>query len=1208
MSNTLLNYFTKSPSVNSNKNSISEPKTPKGNSKSASKSSAKKQKDLDSSTPKAKKPKTDETPKAKKPKTDETPKAKKPKIDETPKSSKKKDSKENETPNGMEDSPDRDQSVDDYESDPDGSGKKRKRVLILESDGSEDEYIPESDQGESSESEESVVESTEPESNMDTEDEPTPKKDRNRKTSSNSKMSSSRNTKKVAKKLEGSFAIPAKPKIQSSQESNVIGTEAQGIQESRTDSWPHLKFDFLKPDKIRDIKNRKQNDPDYDPRTLRIPEDFKKNLTPAHKQWWDMKATYFDCVLFFKVGKFYELFHMDAVIGVNELNLTYMKGDFAHSGFPEIAYGRFATTLVEKGYKVARIEQTETPDMMEKRCKTMGKVTKFDKVVKREICQITSKGTRIYSVVDGGNSQAEAQFLLAICEKKFDNGSSAYGVCFIDTSIGIFHVGQFIDDKQCSRLRTLVAHYPPAQILYERGQISKKTQQVLNVTLSAVLKDALIPDTEFWGSSKTLLQLVENTYFDKDSMPEPLKIFLGEGDSLGLTANEDGELAVRSLGAVTWYLKRCQLDHQLLSMKKFSVYLPVDSEGNKIDHTTVKSAVTARHMVLDAVTLRNLHVLENSSGGVEGTLLHKLDNCCTAFGKRLLYQWMCSPLYNVKSIISRQEVVSTLIQNSHVVDEVKPLLTQLPDLERLLSRIYAQSTFGLEPSHPENRAIMFEEKTYSKKRIVEFTNVLSGYQNAQKIAEILQDSGICNECDLLRQCCHFPDSSNPGQFPDLSSHLTFFKNAFDHDEALKEGRIIPSAGVDAEYDCAVEALKEIEVELKKYLQEQCTYFCAKVTFVGTDKKRYQLEVPDSACKRAGSEYEIQGQRKGYKRFWTPKCKDLLERQIAAEDLKTSVLQDLRRRIFSRFSERTDDWRAAVQCLSVIDVLISMSDYSKSQDGDTCVPKFEYLDDNNENVLAVVSVESGRYPCSTGDEVFIPNDTVIGAEDSSLVLVTGPNMGGKSTLMRQLGLIVILAQMGCHVPATSVFLNPVDRIFTRLGANDDIMSGESTFFMELSETSAILKHATKHSLVLIDELGRGTSTYDGTAIAASVLRELTTMKCRTLFSTHYHSLVEDFKHFKAVKLGHMSCMAETDEEVEGNNQEMVTFLYKFAEGACPKSYGFNAARLAGVPNNIIKLGQQRAKQLEHESHQRKLFKLLFGQQQQLKLREKLVEIL
>ncbi|XP_064411708.1 DNA mismatch repair protein Msh6 isoform X2 [Latimeria chalumnae] len=269
----------------------------------------------------------------------------------------------------------------------------------------------------------------------------------------------------------------------------------------------------------------------------------------------------------------------------------------------------------------------------------------------------------------------------------------------------------------------------------------------------------------------------------------------------------------------------------------------------------------------------------------------------------------------------------------------------------------------------------------------------------------------------------------------------------------------------------------------------------------------------------------------------------------------------------------------------------------------CRPVFELSDESHPPFL---ELRGSRHPCITktffGDD-FIPNDIVIGCKDTedmeeegsnsqaSCVLVTGPNMGGKSTLMRQAGLLVILAQLGSYVPAETCRLSPVDRVFTRLGASDRIMSGESTFFVELSETSSILQHATQHSLVLLDELGRGTATYDGTAIASAVVQELAeNVCCRTLFSTHYHSLVEDYSHCAAVQLGHMACMVEN--ECEDPSQETITFLYKFIKGACPKSYGFNAARLANIPEEVIQTGHKKAKEFEKITVSLRLFKEIF----------------
>ncbi|XP_065562149.1 DNA mismatch repair protein Msh6-like [Artemia franciscana] len=299
----------------------------------------------------------------------------------------------------------------------------------------------------------------------------------------------------------------------------------------------------------------------------------------------------------------------------------------------------------------------------------------------------------------------------------------------------------------------------------------------------------------------------------------------------------------------------------------------------------------------------------------------------------------------------------------------------------------------------------------------------------------------------------------------------------------------------------------------------------------------------------------------------------------AEERKDSILKDIARRIFERFDSHRQLWERAIGCLSILDCLICLSVYSSS--GDMCKPIF--LESSDKPYLFI---KEGRHPCLTqtamgGD--FIPNSVTVGGKNGSgfdIVLITGPNMGGKSTLMRQVGLIALLAQLGCYVPAEACEMTLVDRLFTRLGATDRIFMGESTFFVEMNETASILKHSTVHSLILMDELGRGTATYDGTAIASAVVSELVRLGARTLFSTHYHTLVEEFSQEPKVGLGHMACMVENEND-EDPTQETITFLYRFVPGACPKSYGFNAARLAGLSDDVIREGHKDAKQFERE---------------------------
>lgn len=1127
------------------------------------------------------------------------------------------------------------------------SKSKRRRIMMpSDSESSGDEFKPESEDeaGNSSDGSSGVDEKEITESEADSEP-ATPKKAKKRKRDSTKSTplvdSSGRKIRKVlapsstpAKKVAADIfspsrkpSTPSTPVVSSATKSKLSAFQANDVStpskpiDSEHASYPHNQLPWLQPENIRDVKGRHRHEEDYDPRTLKVPQSFLDKTTPAMRQWWELKSTHFDCVLFFKMGKFYELFNMDAEVGVKELGLIYMKGENAHCGFPEISFGRYSETLIQKGYKVARIEQTETPEMMQERCKNMGRmVCKYDKVVKREICRVSSKGTRTYSFIDGDTCESQSSFLLAVterCEGDTAGEEGTYGICFVDTSIGKFHVGQFQDDRHSSRFRTLISHHAPAQVLLEKGKLSEKTNQIIQNNLLSVLKENLVPGNEFWTGQKTLKFLSDKNCFE-DSLkkkkeldangnvqkwPKVIRKMVSDDDSLGLTPKTEYELALSALGACIWYLKECKLEQELLSMCSFKEYLPLDVKYVSMETNEAVFSKSKQLLVLDGISLANLEILQNSlTGGIEGTLLERLDQCSTAFGKRLFRQWLCAPLCNPHSINDRLNAMEDLMENQDKVEEAIEVLKKLPDLERFLSKIHSLGSLRKSEDHPDGRAIFFEESTYGKRKILDFLTTLEGFQSAQDILKIFEKTAPQFKSKILKQSLIVAkkEEGNRGWYPDLRELLKLFDNAFDKKKAKELGAIIPRPGVDEDYDQAIQDVKSMQGKLDLYLDKQRKRLgCSSIKYWGTAKNRYQLEVPEAALSRhIPEEYELQSSKKGFKRYWTPVITDMLAELTDAEDRRDSALKDSMRRVFHKFDENYRQWNQAIQCLAVLDVLISMAQYSLGGEDIMCRPEFV---EPSTNIKPFIAIQNGRHPCimrtfSGGD--YIPNDTYVGAPDetnpdskdtSSCVLVTGPNMGGKSTLMRQVGLIVITAQLGCYVPADMCKLTPVDRVFTRLGARDNIMSGESTFFVELSETSSILQHATKHSLVLMDELGRGTATYDGTAIASAVVKELSeTICCRTLFSTHYHSLVEEFSHDPNIRLGHMACMVENEND-DDPSQETITFLYKFVSGACPKSYGFNAARLADIPDKIIKLARFKAHQFEESAHRLKLFR-------------------
>ncbi|XP_015712384.1 DNA mismatch repair protein Msh6 [Coturnix japonica] len=1093
---------------------------------------------------------------------------------------------------------------------------KRRKVLDSDSDrdGSDVEFKPDVKEAASSEEASSGVdenEATDAETDAESiEESPIkiPSKRKRGNVSKPSKRSSLENEHSEAPKRVAPVSLEAKSKLTSFAAPENFESQANACSGGTSGfaAWEHEKLEWLQEGKKKDAHRRRQNDPDYDPCTLYVPEDYLNKCTPGMRRWWQLKSQNFDAVICYKVGKFYELYHMDAVIGVNELGLIFMKGSWAHSGFPETAFGRFSAILVQKGYKIARVEQTETPEMMEARCKATAHPTRFDRVVRREICRILTKGTQTYSIIDCDPSENHSKYLLCVKEKEDSSGQRVYGVCFVDTSVGKFYVGQFSDDRHCSRFRTLVAHYTPVQVLFEKGNLTVDTQKILKSSLISCIQEGLISGTQFWSASKTLKVLLEEEYFKENQNPENgcvlpsvIKSLTSESDSLGLTPGEDSELALSALGGIVFYLKKCLIDQELLSLANFEKYVPVDADSAKMASSSNSFARTDRRMVLDGVTLMNLEVLQNgTNGSTEGTLLERIDSCCTPFGKRLLKQWLCAPLCNPASINDRLDAVEDLLAVPAKLTEISEHLKKLPDLERLLSKIHSIGSPLKSQNHPDSRAIFYEEIKYSKKKIADFFSALEGFKVMNEIVNAMEEVASDFKSRVLKQLVTRKAKHPDGRFPDLSAELKRWDTAFDHNQARKTGVITPKAGFDSDYDKALQDIKTAEEDLHTYLDKQRKLLGVKsMLYWGTGKNRYQMEIPESATlRKLPEEYELKSSRKGYKRYWTKEIEKMLAELMNAEERRDAALKDCMRRLFYNFDRNSQDWQTAVQCMAVLDVLMSFANYSQDGDGPLCRPVILLPADGSPPFL---ELKSARHPCITktffGDD-FIPNDIVIGSKDedggggASCVLVTGPNMGGKSTLMRQAGLLVIMAQLGCYVPAEVCRLTPIDRVFTRLGASDRIMAGESTFFVELSETSSILQHATEHSLVLVDELGRGTATFDGTAIASAVVRELAeNIRCRTLFSTHYHSLVEDCSGSAAVRLGHMACMVEN--ESEDPSQETITFLYKFIEGACPKSYGFNAARLADIPEEVIQKGHRKAKEFEKKTMSLRIFRFL-----------------
>ncbi|KAD3068705.1 hypothetical protein R6Q59_017272 [Mikania micrantha] len=968
-------------------------------------------------------------------------------------------------------------------------------------------------------------------------------------------------------KTESPKDLSPKNNINSATEKTIVDNVLIGDNVDRFTAREEEKFRFLGKNR-RDANKRFPGDDNYDPRTLYLPPEFLKSLTGGQRQWWEFKSKHMDKVLFFKMGKFYELFEMDAHVGAKELDLQYMKGDQPHCGFPEKNFEVNAEKLAHKGYRVLVVEQTETPEQLDRRRKQQGSK---DKVVKREICAVITKGT----LTDGEmlSANPDASYLLAVAECYDGNQQDdrTYGICVVDIATSKILIGQFRDDSECSALSCLLSQFRPVEIIKPKKLLSPETERVLlRQTRNPVINE-LIPLEEFWDSEKTI-QEIKKTYQHisnksiSSSSNEPMssdsKDYLPEILSELMTERKIGSFALSALGGTLFYLKKAFLDESLLRFATFEL-LPCSGLAD----------VTSKpYMILDATALENLEVFENSvNGDSKGTLYDQLNRCVTPFGKRLLKAWLARPLYDIDSIKERQEAVACVKgANLPLALEFRKDLSSLPDIERLLARIFSCSEAN---GRNSSKVVLYEDT--SKKQLNEFVMVLSGCEvirNAcSSLGVILKNS----DSKLLHRLLTVGEN-----LPDVNAVLKHFKNAFDWMEAKNSGRIIPREGADKEYDSACRTVTDIELGLKTHLKEQRKLLGdPSINYVTVGKESYLLEVSESLCGSLPFDYERQSSKKGFARYWTSAIKKYVRELSEAETEKESKLKSIMQRLIGCFCEHHVSWRRLISTAAELDVLISIAIASDLYEGPTCRPLI--VDPSTESESPFLVANKLGHPVlrndTLGDGTFVPNDVSIGGSNKAkFILLTGPNMGGKSTLLRQVCLAVILAQVGADVPAESFKMTPVDRIFVRMGAKDHIMAGQSTFLTELLETASMLSSATHNSLVALDELGRGTATSDGQAIAASVLEHLVNkVQCRGLFSTHYHHLASDYKQIPTVSLCHMACKVGT----ELGGVEEVTFLYKLTPGACPKSYGVNVARLAGLPDDVLRKAAIKSEEFE-----------------------------
>ncbi|KAI1363313.1 DNA mismatch repair protein msh6 [Xylaria arbuscula] len=866
--------------------------------------------------------------------------------------------------------------------------------------------------------------------------------------------------------------------------------------------------------KITDINRHPPGHPDYDPATVYVPPHAWANFSAFEKQYWEIKQKLWNTVVFFKKGKFYELYENDATIGhqLFDLKLT-DRVNMRMVGVPESSLAMWTNQFIAKGYKVARVDQMETALGKEMRERDGGKAKKQDKIIRRELACILTGGT----LVDGSMLQDDtATYCVAIKESVVDD-HPAFGVAFVDAATGQFFISEFEDDVDLTKFETFVAQTSPRELLLEKSRISTKALRILkNNTSPTTIWNYFKSGTEFWEADLTRRELGCNGYFASDDNEDEVWPEV-------LAEAKDKDLLMSALGALVQYLRVLKIERDLLSQKHFSWYNPIHKNGT---------------LILDGQTLINLEVFANSvNGSVEGTLFSLLNRCITPFGKRLFRQWVCHPLCNIQKINERLDAVDMLNADVSVREQFSSQLTKMPDLERLLSRIHAGAC-----------------------RPDDFVKVLEGFEQIEYTMSLLGAFG--GGSGLVDRLI--------SSMPDLNEPLSYWKSAFDRKKAREEKILVPERGIEEDFDESHDTIVDIKSDLQALLTHKKAELKAKsLKFTDVGKEVYQIEVPKSV--KVPKDWQQMSATASVKRYYFKELTALVRKLQEAEETHSQLLREVSLRFCKRFDTDYEVWLQAIRIVSQLDCLVSLAKASSSLGEPSCRPTF--VDEER----SVVEFTELRHPCmlNTVDD-FIPNDIVLGGDSANISLLTGANAAGKSTILRMSCTAVIMAQIGCYVPASAARLTPCDRIMSRLGANDNIFAAQSTFFVELSETKKILSEATPRSLVILDELGRGTSSYDGVAVAQAVLHHVAThIGCIGYFATHYHSLATEFENHPEIRAKRMQI------HVDDENRR-VTFLYKLEDGVAEGSFGMHCAAMCGISNRVIERAEVAAREWEHTS--------------------------
>lgn len=779
--------------------------------------------------------------------------------------------------------------------------------------------------------------------------------------------------------------------------------------------------------------------------------------TPLMKQYKEVKDNYEDCLLFYRLGDFYELFYDDAVTASHELELTLTgknagdEGRVPMCGVPFHAAEIYIYRLVQKGYKVAVCEQLEDPK-------------KVKGLVKRDVIRVITPGTILFenAIADKSNN-----YLTCILESDKD-----IDVVIADISTGECWWGVWDKKKEKDDFFDMLSVYSPAEAI-------------------CIVSDDFYSKISSFAAARLGACLISRMEREDTEIPAVA----------GTMENPDIQQAFASLSN---YLKNV--------MKKdaaeFHSLFPI-----REDYT----------LTLSDETLRNLEITRNMrDGGRKGTLLELLDYTHTAMGARLLKRWLERPLRDVNRIILRQDGIEELTGHMTELTELEECLAQIFDFERILSRIETNST------SPKDLLALKS----SLKMIPKIKGLLGG-AGSVILKTLNREIGIHGPVFDLLDCAMNENGTG----------------------SIRDGRYIKE-GFSSELD-EVRSLSENSQKYIADLEErerEKTGIKLKIGF--NNVFGYYFEISNANKLPVPAYYMRKQTLVNAERYITPELKEFEAKALTAKEKTEELELKIYQAVKAEIRPEIPDMQKTARALAELDCLASLA---------RAALKDRYIRPRivNQNE-GIISIRDGRHPMvehALNREMFVPNDTELNHRDQEILVITGPNMAGKSTYMRQVAVLTIMAQTGSFIPAKSAVLSPVDRIFTRVGASDDISTGQSTFMVEMQEVSHILRNATKNSLILLDEIGRGTSTYDGMSIARAVVEYIDEkIHGFTLFATHYHEL-SDMAEYSSHIRNYTVTVKERGKDI--------TFLRRIVPGCADRSYGIHVARLAHLPESLLK---------------------------------------